>query len=452
MSSSSLPKPDSTADEAALPPVAAQPQKSHRPNPRVLILGIAAIGVAGYFAWQAWGPKPEITAVVLSGRIESDETDIQAKNGGQVAEITVKEGDQVTSGQVLVKINADEVQAQVRRAGADVQSFQERVEQTRSDLASAQERVDRAQSRVQELDNRIREAGLNLEQSKGDASGQISQASAQVSVAQSQLSQAQAQVKQAVAELKLAQATRDRYAQLVTEGAINQQQYDQAQTALETARTAVEARKAGVTAAQDQLAAAQGGFTQAQTKGFNPGIRDAQLAALQEQRDQALADLRSAQADARSYQAKLKAAQADLQSTQARQKEAQANLAYSTLKSPITGVVLQRLVEPGAVVTPQKTILTLINPQEVYLRGYVPEGDVGRIAVGMKARVFLDSDGQRPIDAKVSAIDAKASFTPENIYFKKDRVRQVFGVRLTIEQSQGLAKPGMPADAEILLK
>jgi HlyD family secretion protein len=86
------------------------------------------------------------------------------------------------------------------------------------------------------------------------------------------------------------------------------------------------------------------------------------------------------------------------------------------------------------------------------LRGYIPEGEIGKIRVGQAARVFLDSSPNQPFTAHVSQIDTKASFTPENIYFKQDRVKQVFGVKLAIDDPAGLAKPGMPADAEIDFK
>lgn len=66
--------------------------------------------------------------------------------------------------------------------------------------------------------------------------------------------------------------------------------------------------------------------------------------------------------------------------------------------------------------------------------------------------MFLDSSPNKPFVAHVSQIDTKASFTPENIYFKQDRVKQVFGVKLAIDQPEGFAKSGMPADAEIELK
>jgi len=88
---------------------------------------------------------------------------------------------------------------------------------------------------------------------------------------------------------------------------------------------------------------------------------------------------------------------------------------------------------------------------DVYLRGFVPGGDIGKIRVGQPAEVFLDSAPEAPLDATVSAVDAEASFTPENIYFREDRVTQVFGLKLAIANPDGFAKPGMPADGAILL-
>jgi HlyD family secretion protein len=118
--------------------------------------------------------------------------------------------------------------------------------------------------------------------------------------------------------------------------------------------------------------------------------------------------------------------------------------------SPIDGVVLTRTAEPGEVLAAGKTIVTLINLGDIYMRGYIPEGQVGAIRVGQAAEVFLDSDPYNALAATVAAIDTKASFTPENIYFKDDRVTQVFGLKLRIENNEGFAKPGMPADATIL--
>ncbi len=397
-----------------------------------------AIAVAGYWGWRQVVPPPAPTVLQVSGRIEADETDIGAKTGGRIAQILVAEGDRVQAGQVVAILVDEEVEQQVQAAIAQVQAV-------RQELAQAQ--LD-----IRVIDSRIQEAATTLTQAQTDSQGRVSQsesslaaAAAQVAQAQAQVVQAEAEVKRAAAQLKLAQLDRDRYAGLVQQGAINRQQFDQAQTnadtaaaTLETTRATLIARRAAVQAAEQQRQAAQGTVTQTQSTTLNSAIRQSQLAAYQRQREQAIA--------------RREAVQAKLTAAIAQQQQLQARLNSLQVKSPIAGIVQDRPVEPGAVVTSGKTVLTVINPQAVYLRAFVPEGDIGLIYPGKPARVRLDSRPQEPLAATVRAIDPKASFTPENIYFQKDRVRQVFGVKLAIAQSELYAKPGMPADAEIDVK
>lgn len=141
---------------------------------------------------------------------------------------------------------------------------------------------------------------------------------------------------------------------------------------------------------------------------------------------------------------------AEVEIAKAFQQEIKSKISDLEIASPIDGVVITRLVEPGEIVSVGQTLLTVIDPNNVYLRGYVPQGDIGKIRVGQKAKVFLDSYPDQPLSATVTTIDTQASFTPENIYFREDRVRQVFGIKITIDNPGGFAKPGMPADAEII--
>ena len=120
--------------------------------------------------------------------------------------------------------------------------------------------------------------------------------------------------------------------------------------------------------------------------------------------------------------------------------------------APFDGTIATRSAEPGEVVSPGTPIVTMLDLSKVYLRGFVPEGDIGRVKLEQTARVYLDSDPRHPIDAVVSRIDPEASFTPENTYFRNDRVKQVVGVKLLIKSPNGAAKPGMPADGEILVE
>jgi HlyD family secretion protein len=417
-------------------PQVLSPSKSKR-NPLLLIpIAIVIVGV-GYAGWRFW-PRPAATILQLSGRLEVDETDIGAKTGGRIVAITVREGDAVKVGQVVAQLEDEEIPEQLRAAAAAAAVAQQQAQEARVNIAVA--------------DSRIREATTTWKQSQGDASGRIEQATATVSSARAnlaeakaQVKQAEAQIKQSTAELRLARTDRDRYQQLVEQGAIQRQRFDQAQTTyetaqarLETAQASLQARRATVESAQNQLTAAIGGLTQAQSIALNPEIRNAQLVSYRQQRQQAAA--------------KLAAAQAQVNNALATQKQLQRRLESLTIKSPIPGIVQDRPMEPGAVVATGRTLLTIIDPATVYLRGYVPAGDLSRVRVGQRARVLLDNQPNEPFNARVAQIDTKASFTPENIYFKQDRVKQVFGIKLAIERPGGFAKPGMPADAEIDLQ
>ena len=406
-------------------------------NPRLAIPVVLAIGAIGYGVWTIL-PKPAETVLHISGRLESDETDIGAKTGGRVVAILVREGDPVKKGQVIIEMEDEEIPAQLSGLNAQIESARQEEIQAKEEVAVAE--------------SRIREANLNLQQSEGDAVGRIDQAQFTVSATESDLRQAEAQTKQSEAqvqqsraELKLAKVERDRYAELVKEGAVNQQQFDQKQTTfltamanIDTAEAKLVASRAAVRASSDRFRAAQGSSIQVQSTGLNPDIRTAQLETYYLQRSQA--------------QAKLVAAQAKVKNAQAARDQIQKRLDSFKVKSPIDGIVQSRPLESGAVVAIGKTLLTVLDPNQVYLRGYIPEGQIGKIRVGQTARVFLDSSPNKPFIAHVSQIDTKASFTPENIYFKQDRVKQVFGIKLAIDQPEGFAKSGMPADAEIDLK
>lgn len=390
-------------------------------SPRLLIpVGLLLTGI-GISTSYLISSRSEANILRVSGRIEGYETDIGAKVPGRIESVAVREGNEVRKGQVIVKLDDAEIQAQLKGAAARVDAMQKQEEQARLQISI--------------LENQILENMLTLQQAMGDAKGRIFQAESSVASSQAQLNQAIAQVEQAKSELKLAQINRDRYAKLVKQGAVTKQEFDQAQTSWETALANFRARQAAVNSFSKLVNSAQGQLTQAQSTGLNPSIKNTQLSGLRTQ----LAQTRL----------KLAAAQADVANAKASHQEIKAKISDLNVISPIKGVVVSRSVEPGAVVTTGKTLLTVIDPNTVYLRAFIPQGNIGKVRLGQEAQIFLDSAPKQPLSAKIAAIDTQASFTPENIYFQQDRVKQVFGVKITIDNPAGLAKPGMPADAEI---
>ena len=398
------------------------PQRKPASKLRLIIpLGIVIAG--GIAAWYFLSRLPS-NVLQFSGRIEGYESDVGTKVAGRVESVTVREGASVTKGQLLVKLDDDELRAQLKG--------------TEAQLKAAKQQQENARLQVSVVESQLTESQLKLQQSEGDTVGRVSQAGAQVAAAEAQLQQAQAQVIEAEAQLELARSDRDRYAQLSQDGAASQQRFQQATTAYKAAQATLTSRKATVEAFKRQVTASQGQLTQTQSTSLNPNINATQ-------RDRFNTQLQQSQVQVASAQAEVANAEASRQQTLAQ-------LNNLTINSPISGTVTVRSVEPGVVVSPGKTLLTVLDLNTVYLRGFIPAGEIGKVRVGQTAKVFLDSSPDRPFTAKVAAIDSEASFTPENIYFKQDRVQQVFGVRLTLEQPDGLAKPGMPADAEIVFE
>lgn len=126
-------------------------------------------------------------------------------------------------------------------------------------------------------------------------------------------------------------------------------------------------------------------------------------------------------------------------------------LREATIVSPINGVVLRKNMEVGEMANPGASILTLVDPTDLWLRAYVPETDIGRIKVGMAARITIDAYKDRTFTGKITEISSEAEFTPKNVQTKKERINLVFRIKIAVDNPEGFLKPGMPADAEILL-
>lgn len=377
----------------------------------VLVAALVVLALAGVAAWRLFFAGPGLPPGVLgvSGRIEGDDSAVSAKLAGRIREITVREGDPVEAGQVIALLDDAQIRAREQQAEAA--------------LRQAQARLRLSQHQVTVLREQLRQSEMGVEQSRTDAEGRVHEADGRLAAAEAQLAQAMAAHAQAKWE-------RDAYTKLVKMGYVAEQDAMQKQYT-------EEAQAAAVAAGRRQVEAARGALTTARANLANPAIRSSQVAAVQGQILQAEADIAAAQADAERSQAMLD--------------EARANRADLKVLAPFTGTVATRTAEPGEVVTAGTPIVTLVNLGQVYLRAFVPGGDIGRVRVGQPARVYLDSAPSTPVDAQVIRIDPEASFTPENTYFREDRVKQVVGVKLLIRGALGFAKPGMPADGEILV-
>jgi HlyD family secretion protein len=378
---------------------------------RVAIVAVLVLAVAAFGVWRFVLAPPAVPpgVIAVSGRIEGDDSAVAAKTSGRIRQITVREGDRLEAGQVIAVLDDEQIRAREQQAMAAVRQ--------------AEARARLSQHQIAVLEEQLQQSRLGVGQARADAEGRVNEAEGRLAAAEAQLAQAEA---------SYAQAKWDREAmtRLFKKELVAEQEAQRAQNN-------EEAQAAIVAAQRRQVEAARGALTAAKANLVNPAIRTSQVAAVQGQILQARADIAAAQAEAERARAQLD--------------EAQANRKDLNVVAPFAGTVATRTAEPGEVVVAGTAIITLVNLGEVYLRAFVPEGQIGRVRVGQPARVYLDSAPARPLEAEVIRIDPQASFTPENTYFREDRVKQVVGVKLRLRRGEGFAKPGMPADGEILV-
>jgi HlyD family secretion protein len=130
---------------------------------------------------------------------------------------------------------------------------------------------------------------------------------------------------------------------------------------------------------------------------------------------------------------------------------AQSNLGYGTLPSPVSGVVLSKNVEAGEYVSPGTPVVTVADIENIYLRAYINETDLGRVKLGQHVRVTTDTYPGKVYDGAIAFISDAAEFTPKNVQTTKERVKLVYRIKVNIHNPTLELKPGMPADADIEL-
>jgi HlyD family secretion protein len=128
---------------------------------------------------------------------------------------------------------------------------------------------------------------------------------------------------------------------------------------------------------------------------------------------------------------------------------AETRLAQSVLITPLAGLVLAKHAEPGEMLAVGSPVVTVGNMDEVWLRAYIPENELGRVKVGQAAHVTVDTWPGRTFEGRVGFISPEAEFTPKNVQTEKERVKLVYRIKITLANPRMELKPGMPADGVI---
>ena len=372
-----------------------------------VLLVVAALAVGGPLASRFLNSLG-VPTIQVTGNMEATQVDVSAKIAGRILSLRVREGDRVTEGQLLVRLDGAELKAEVERAEAALTSAEAQLRDLlagarREEIEEARATVDRAQSQLNDL-----LAGSRREE-----------------------------IEQAREAMRSAEATRvwterdlKRAQELFAKELIAMQEVDRARQAYEVA------------VAQERSARANLQMVEAGPRRDQIEAARAQLKAVRDHLDLLLAGPRPFQVEAARGQVSQARAALDLAGSRLRE---------AAIVSPINGVVLRKNLEAGEMANSGVSILTLVDPTDLWLRAYVPETDIGRIKVGMAARITIDAYKDRTFSGKITEIASEAEFTPKNVQTKKERVNLVFRIKIAVDNPQGLLKPGMPADADILL-
>ncbi|MBI4277172.1 MAG: efflux RND transporter periplasmic adaptor subunit [Armatimonadetes bacterium] len=440
------------------------------------IAGIIILAAGTAAAWsvvQGARAQPPDGALEASGRIEGEEVLINSKIGGRVQQLLVREGDRVRRGQLVAVLGSDELEARVRQGGAQVEGARAQVSRAASEVEVLERQVAQAQVGVTLAAARVLAQQQQAQAAMNAAVARLAQARKASTMAQTQIpavvEEARAALRGAEADLARARALQEgtrrdlsRLQALHADGAIAAADVDAGRTRFEVTAAQVEAASEQVGRARAALARAQAGTLEVQVREEEVRVADAQVEAARSQVEAARAawlevtgrreQQRAAERQVQAARASLGTVQAQLQAAIAARDELQTVLGEARVSAPTSGVVTSKIVNTGEVVQAGTPLVAVVDLQAVWLKVFVPEVDIGRLRLGMLARVYVDAFPGRPYPARVVEISQRAEFTPKDVQTREERVKQVFAVKLAVDNPEGVLKPGMPADARIFWK
>jgi len=356
----------------------------------LLVIGISAAGLAGLALYASVLGRGE--ALEGSGTVEARNIRVGSKVGGRVLEVRVREGDRVEPGQVLVTFDDQELRAALDQARANFEKTQRgsRPEEIAEARATAEQA--RAEYELRRNGNR-----------------------------QEDIAAAKAEVERTLADAVHAEQNYKRVASLANQEIFSKQQRDDAEAAW---KIAVAAQRN----AEEKLAELEHGYRSEEIASAQARYRQTEATRIKLERGNRREDI--------DY------AKAQLLEAEARYREREV-----VAPSAATTEVLD--VRPGDLIAPNTPIATLLERNQLYVRIYIPETKIGKVRVGQQAEVRVDSFPKEVFQAEVEQINQKAEFLPRNVETKEERVHQVFGIKLRIDDPTGRIRAGMAADVKL---
>jgi HlyD family secretion protein len=357
---------------------------------RILIILAAAAILAATALAAGWFHSD--TALEGSGTVEARNIRVGSKIGGRIEKVLVREGDSVQPGQILIIFDDKELQAALQESQANAEKAQRgyRPEEIAEARAAA------AQARA---DYELKKNGYRQEDIAG----------------------AQADLDRAKADEIRAHLDFDRYDALAKKDLVSKQQHDSAE-------------------ANWKMALAQVQSAQHKLDELQRGYRPEEIASAEARYRQTQATLEKLERGNRREDVDL--AKAGYAYDEARFRERQ-------VTAPSAAIVEVLDVRPGDIIAPNTPVATLLEKDQIYVRIYIPETQYGRVKLGQNAEVRADSFPNQVFEGVVEQINQQAEFLPRNVQTREERVHQVFGIKIRINDPAGRVLAGMAADVKL---
>jgi HlyD family secretion protein len=385
--------------------------------PTVILVALAA--VAGIYIYGRLHPKNTNT-LSLSGNLELTQVDISFKVPGKLIQLNVDEGYFVKKGQVIARIDRDQVDSQRDRDEASLHNSQSQYDQMETSV--------QWQRRTLESDVALRTAELRASQARLAAlvAGSRPQ----------EIQESRAAVADAKAQHDQAQADWDRAQDLFKNDDISKQQYDQYRMRLDS--TAAVLRQS-----DERFALVVEGPRKEDIDAARADVVRAQAAV--EAAEANRLELKRREQDVLAHRADVNRARAQVAMT-----DTQIN--DTVVTAPIDGVVLVKSAEVGEVLAAGTTVVTIGDIDHPWLRAYINETDLGRVKYGQAAALATDSFPGKSYPGRISFIASEAEFTPKQIQTNEERVKLVYRIKIDVDNRSHDLKSNMPVDAEIQLQ
>jgi len=369
-----------------------------------MILVALLVGVSGYFIYIKINAKelPE-GLVASSGRIDGDLILINTKYPARIKDIFVDEGDVVTQKQTIAILTSKEFTDKLK-------GLEEAINSLRDEKLSFTQTIEASKMELKLLEktlpNMVKIKENDLKTIKKTLSG--------------------VKLKIKTVSFNFEQSKRDynRYKKLFKTKSISPEKFELIELKYKITKKELESAKVDKEKLLNSINIAK--------------------TSLQIQKDN-LKKIDILKQNIKASQTKLISLDAKVKQLEANRDEVQSMIDELTLKSPIDGFVIEKIAHKGEVVGAGMGVVTLSDTKSYYLKLFIDTMNNGKIKIGDDAVIFLDSNPNKPIKAKVVRIAQKAEFTPKDVSVRSDRIQRVYAVRLKPLEYDPILKLGIPA-------